>query len=287
METEHSKPQTVHFDITSGKIENQKSFNGAPYIIFQKHTNESVSPHWHPQSEFWLIQEGTGKVTLGSTTYDVQAGDIVYINSKVKHSMDKNDSRGLAYLCLIVENSFMEECGVSGATLFKEVIHDKDITKLINDIHTEATMKRAHFELKIKADLINIAVLLTRDHFILQSGGQKVVTEKPCESTVRDVIDYIQNNYRSKISLSKIAKSCHISKCYMCRIFKETTGDTVLSYLNNIRCIYAEYLICTTNMSVADAAEASGFGSAAYFSRVFKKIYGYPPIHAKSRSKAF
>lgn len=44
METEHSKPQIVHFDITSGKIENQKSFNGAPYIIFQKHTNESVKP---------------------------------------------------------------------------------------------------------------------------------------------------------------------------------------------------------------------------------------------------
>ncbi|MDY6314466.1 MAG: AraC family transcriptional regulator [Clostridia bacterium] len=287
METEHSKPQIVHFDITSGKIENQKSFNGAPYIIFQKHTNESVSPHWHPQSEFWLIQEGIGKVTLDSTTYNVQAGDIVYINSKVKHSMDKKDARGLSYLCLIVENYFMEECGVSDATLFEEVIRDNEITRLINDIYLEALHKPDSFELKIKADLIGIAVLLTRDHFMLQSGERKAIPETSGEATARNIIDYIQSNYQSKLSLSKIAKSCHLSKCYMCRVFKEATGDTILSYINNIRCIYAEYLICTTNMSVADAAEASGFSSAAYFSRVFKKIYGYPPIHAKSRSKAF
>lgn len=82
METEHSKPQIVHFDITSGKIENQKSFNGAPYIIFQKHTNESVSPHWHPQSEFWLIQEGIGKVTLDSTTYNVRQATLCISTAK-------------------------------------------------------------------------------------------------------------------------------------------------------------------------------------------------------------
>lgn len=275
----------MHFDITPGKTNSHKSFSDTPYIIFRNHTNESVAPHRHPQTEFWLVREGIGKVTLDGTTHDIEAGDIVYINGKVKHSMDKNDTHGLSYLCLIVANSFIEECGIADMVPSKEVIRNYEITGLINDLYLEALHKPESFELKIKADLIGIAVILKREHLVTQSERRKSASGTSGAAAVKNIIDYIQSNYRSRLSLSKIAKSCHMSKCYMCRVFKDVTGDTVFSYINNIRCIYAQYLICTENISVADAARASGFSSAAYFSRVFKKIYGYPPFHAKSRSK--
>jgi AraC-like DNA-binding protein len=41
-------------------------------------------------------------------------------------------------------------------------------------------------------------------------------------------------------------------------------------------------LLAQGTLSVGEISDACGFSDEKYFSRAFKKVYGYPPSHFKS-----
>lgn len=279
-----TKPHIIYFDITCGSSENKRPFGKSPYIIFQFRKGKPVHPHRHTQMELWFVQDGYGKVNLNYNTYQLRPGSIVFINSNVLHSMSESDAAELEYFCLVADYSFMEEYGIDRNFLFEEVFHDNEICNFMIDIYQNINKRTEYMEIAIKNSLSNIAVNLIQKHYLIPAAVSLGENQNHSE-LVKDIIDYIQDNYLSHISLNKLAAENKISKCYMCRVFKEITGDTVLSYINHLRCIRAEFLIQTENISVSNASEMCGFKSAAYFSKVFKKVYGYPPSEAKMSNK--
>ncbi len=93
------------------------------------------------------------------------------------------------------------------------------------------------------------------------------------------VVDYLNNNYQdSEISVSSLAEQFHIQSGYLGRLFQEFTGQSILSYLMDIRMKRARDLLMTCpDMSVAQVSQAVGFGGSAYFTTSFKKYYGVSP----------
>lgn len=65
-------------------------------------------------------------------------------------------------------------------------------------------------------------------------------------------------------------------------IFKSHTGLSPLEYLNRVRILRALELLQTTHHSIADIAEQVGIHDPNYFTRIFKKLIGYPPSYFKS-----
>jgi quercetin dioxygenase-like cupin family protein len=44
------------------------------------------SPHTHPYTEFFVVNEGVGRFTAGGATFDARAGDVVIVPPGVVHS---------------------------------------------------------------------------------------------------------------------------------------------------------------------------------------------------------
>lgn len=61
---------------------------------------------------------------------------------------------------------------------------------------------------------------------------------------------------------------------YLCRIFKEYTGKTVVDYINELRIDNACHEMTVKGMSVTRAAYDSGFNNLSYFCKVFKHYKG-------------
>lgn len=53
-------------------------------------------------------------------------------------------------------------------------------------------------------------------------------------------------------------------------------------YLNHVRISRALELLQVTSLSIAEIASRVGIYDANYFSRLFKKVTGYPPRYFKS-----
>ena len=61
------------------------------------------------------------------------------------------------------------------------------------------------------------------------------------------------------------------------KFFKTHMGTGFIEYLNNYRLTIAERLLRTSDSSVLEIAELSGFENLSYFNRVFKRKYGQSP----------
>jgi YesN/AraC family two-component response regulator len=113
------------------------------------------------------------------------------------------------------------------------------------------------------------------DNYCVDKVGSPMVNDANSDY-VRFTLDFINENFASNIKIGDIADDLHISKTYLSSVFSKTTGVTISTYLNEIRCRNAMIFI-KNGMPVTKAAYAVGYNDAAYFSRIFKKLKGYPP----------
>lgn len=88
------------------------------------------------------------------------------------------------------------------------------------------------------------------------------------------VISYIIKNYRKKISVIEIADEFGLTPNYLHAIFKQVKGTTIIDYLTAYRMNMAKTYIERFGLRAYEAAELVGIDDPAYFSRVFKKLYG-------------
>lgn len=70
---------------------------------------------------------------------------------------------------------------------------------------------------------------------------------------------------------------------HLCRIFKAFYGISPLTYLNLLRLENAASKLNNPRTGVAAVAEAAGFNSPAYFSRIFKRHFGMSPREWQNR----
>lgn len=102
----------------------------------------------------------------------------------------------------------------------------------------------------------------------------KHASDSGYSASVRKAIAYIEEFYASNITLEEIASKIEISKSYLSMLFKQETGINLIVFLNQYRIGRGKKLLATTNLKIYQIADAIGFGSPYYFSKVFKTMTG-------------
>lgn len=98
------------------------------------------------------------------------------------------------------------------------------------------------------------------------------------ETLVRDVINYINDNYCDRyLSCVSVADKFNISQPYLSVILKKHTGMSYGDYVNSLRIKEAKKLLKESGLSVNEIAEKLGYGSGNGFMRTFKNIEGVTP----------
>lgn len=95
---------------------------------------------------------------------------------------------------------------------------------------------------------------------------------------VADSIDYINKNlFNQSLSLTDIAENINVHKVYLCRIFKEETGENVTQYILKARIEKSKEIILSTNYKLYEISDKLGFNTPQQFSILFKKVTGITP----------
>lgn len=106
---------------------------------------------------------------------------------------------------------------------------------------------------------------------VLGSAGQ---SDSRYSSSVKQSIAYIEKHYHLNITLEDVSRHVEISKSYLSMLFKQETGTNLVTYINQYRIEEGKKLLVATKMKIYEIADAIGFGSPYYFSKVFKEITG-------------
>ena len=94
---------------------------------------------------------------------------------------------------------------------------------------------------------------------------------------ITNILDYLDTNLYTKISINQISKIFFFNKDYIMRVFKNELNITIFEYINYKKVYMSLDDLIYTNDSILSIALRSGFSSQEYFSEIFKKPIGINP----------
>ncbi len=243
--------------------------------------------------EFLCVDKGEVDVVSDREHQSLHSGDIIFHKPNEFHSVSAN---GVIAPNLVVI-SF--ECEDSAMNFFK----DKILTigeaerRLLAQIITEARscfegpldnpyqeqlvlkeVPRFGSQQMIKLYLEQLFIHLFRNFSYVEhlKPPANLMPEKS-EALYNSIIDYMERNIRSRLTMETICRDNLISTSQLKAIFHQRENCGVIQYFNTMKITRAKELIRNRRMNFTQIADHLGYSSVHYFSRQFKRITGMTP----------
>lgn len=96
---------------------------------------------------------------------------------------------------------------------------------------------------------------------------------------------FIATRFDQPISLETVIREVVVSRYYFCRLFKQTTGLTFMTFLARLRVKKALALLADPALRITRVAEKAGFGSLPRFNAAFKQQVGMSPTQYRRMAR--
>jgi AraC-like DNA-binding protein len=270
-----------------------KSFPLAIYkTLLRKNKLGYVQLHWHDEIQFALVTKGRVNFTVDQSSYIVEEGGGIFINSNSLHSAKPLDQSDCEYICIDVApdffwgpsasairqkyfEPFLKSKSVSSVALNRTTDWEKYILESINGIYVVYDEKEFGFELEMQYILLKILhKMIVNCHWPESEASSHSYIE---DQRIKKTLSYIQESYKQKITLEDISKNANLSRAECSRFFKRMTGQTPFEYLISYRINQSTLLLRNSDLSITEIAYETGFGSVSYYIEKFRKQTNYTP----------
>lgn len=233
-------------------------------------SNNMPRSHKHTDYELYYLTEGERYLFVKDRFYTAQAGDIFLIAPGTEHRT--LDSSRLAYRRIT--------CNISPALIPQGSAPEQELYFVRPDSRTaEALQKEADAIYSDASPLVQFAaamkmlsILLTQPEYRKEQAKVSPTLEK-----IAEILNYLETHYTSDINLIALSEQFFISEYYLCRLFKEYTGRTILGFVTELRIQHARKLLLDTTLQIHTIAVESGFGSVSAFTSAFRRSMGCSP----------
>lgn len=236
--------------------------------------------HWHEEAEFLFCLEGEICISIDTKNHKIKKGQLVFLKPEVLHDITINNAE---YYFLIINKKLFKENNIDIDNIaVEQIIKSRETEDIFHKIQEERLLEKPFFRSHMQAYIILMISDILRKYSYASNTLQVDLKTKNKLSLVKSATKYIYDNYSKEITIDEISKEIGISKYYLCHIFKDLIGKSIIEYSNCIRCEKAKYLLLYSNLSMSQIYEMCGFSDPAYFSRTYKKIIGVSPSKTKS-----
>jgi AraC-like DNA-binding protein/mannose-6-phosphate isomerase-like protein (cupin superfamily) len=264
-----------------------------PTII--NNINGFIPLHWHDEFQFVLIIKGESVFQIYEDKILLKEGQGLFINSGSLHKALDVNNTGCVYICLNVSPHFVLSQELYStyvypyiqATNLPYLYFDnseqwgKNIIDAIKKINLLINEKTSYYEIEITAQLTLIWQNLIINGFQLEYNQ----TEMLNNNRMKQMLNWIHQNYADKIQLGDIARVGQLSRSECCRFFKRILKTTPLNYVIEYRIQKSLVLLQKEDVNVTEVAYQVGFNSTSYFIDKFRKSMKMTPLAYKKYKK--
>lgn len=259
--------------------------------IDDNHPRYVMSFHWHVEYEIILILKGSLTVTLDEKSFTAGVGDVIFVNSGILHG---GIPEQCVYECIVFDmNAFLKMNAVC-AEYIQKIVHQNimvyhhftqkqpEVLQVVSTLFDSMRQKNRGYEMIVFGQFYHFFGLVFSNHYYLENIP-KARRDYKRILQLKQVVEFIEKNYTTQITLQQLSASVSMSPKYFCRFFSEMTHQTPMDYLNRQRIEQACYQLTTTDDSITEIAYRNGFNDLSYFIRTFRKYKGITPGKYKRR----
>ena len=231
---------------------------------------------WGEKNSLHFVLHGRGTLIAGGETKTLYKGDVflLYAGEEYEYYPDPMDPWSYIWVdfCSNDTQALFAPCGLSSKN---PVIHVNDLTSMMGMLKLlyESYDASALQQLKCSAHFMLILGELIKNAEKKSFGGVSSFKQQH----VRNIVAYINNNFRLPLTIRQIAIANQISTSRMMTLFAELVGISPIAYLNSFRVSTACEVLRTTDIPIGKVASMVGVEDPLYFSRLFRKCKGMSP----------
>lgn len=254
------------------------------------HAQQTLLAHLHYHNEFELLvaTKGTLSVQVEECSYIIPQGEGIFINSGRLHTISGQGGEvhgfvavvfDYSLLCHERETMYLKYIQPLIAGGFKIVqLLQGEACRLVCSIGEAYAAGAFGSEIYIKQSLLHILHLL-----LMKAENVTPATENSKSLLVKEVLDYMKQNFREPVSLQVLAEQVHVSREYLCRTFRALADCSPIDFLNRYRIRQSTFLLAQTDKSILEIAQACGFNHSSYYGKLFLEYMGCTPTEYRKR----
>lgn len=252
----------------------------------------AVSLHWQSSMELIYIKKGTGIVQCGVDILEAQPGDLFIIPPAMLHALRALSNQRMEYENFFFDLRFLglhntDICAqkyllplANGQLKLPVLIRQNhpqypEIASCLKACETLCQSCEKGYELGVKANIMKLIFLL------LQSSSAPSLSHQ--DERLSQLLQTIEEHYAEPFSIEDAARQCGYSNSHFMRWFKETTGSSFISYLNERRLAAAASGLLNSKDTILSISQRCGFDNLSHFNRQFKKAYGCSPSEYRKK----
>lgn len=253
-----------------------------------------LKEHMHGSFELDFILDGTARCRRGSETRIVRPGDIVLFNPHEPHGFVAREDNVLTMLSLQIHQLFIRRYVEIVPKLRFNCNEIEDLPReqyeALKKVLFQTAIAHFHNNTSDKFNTFGYATLLlgrlvsTISWELAQNPDS---SEKELEkSRVQRLINYIDENYRQKITLSMLAEMEGISSTHLSHFFRKAFGVSFQAYLSAQRLEKALVLMRDKTIPIVDICMNCGFSDSRYLEAACQKAFGCSVAEYRERIEA-
>lgn len=288
---------------TDHQLREQMSHDTAVFPITYFHDELATLPnhegplHWHPEFEIATAQSGTLDFQVGQEHITLHAGDSIFVNGNILHSIRQLSDGKPDPMPNIVFSGTM--IAPETSTIYKKYVspvsdcdslpyilfrQGDSANELISEIYRQFREQGDCYELIVQRKLSEIFELIYKD-FDALPRSETTRVQLVTGIRIQKMLSYIYEHYAEAVTLEDIAASANISRSEAGRCFRSYMSCSPVDALIQHRLQVSHRLLTETTLSLQEISSECGFNSVNYFSRKFRAHYGYAPSRKRVLGK--
>lgn len=261
-------------------------------IYVQHDRSRFTSIHKQPGAEIHIVCEGEANLFIGSRVLPQRPGRVAVFGGSTPHQLISDDARPFSRTVVCVDFGKLQPWELDGEP------HPFGVYRQWTRSPTQFTLTEAEFgELErvgaalvrelydkklgwqhmLQARLVELTTLLQRSAERPGKGAAGGAPAKLSDLTVAGA-RYVQEHLADDLTLTGMAERLGVSPEHLTRTFQRDLRVSFYRYVLLLRVEEAKRLLWgRTDLSVAEVAEAVGFGSLSHFSATFQKLTEQTP----------
>lgn len=258
------------------------------YFSIAHLTKEEKTMHMHIHDcyELYYSISGGKQFLIDNKLYNIAPGDLFVINQYETHHLTQIDQAIHERIVISICPEFLNALSTNQTNLAHCFTQHPESFNHQLSLSSEYQKRFLYYINKILSandyggDIIEKCAFQELMLFI-----NTIYSENTCDllessfkynKQVNDILSYINNHIEQVITIEELSNHFYLSTSYICRIFKATTGTTIVKYITARRISIAKTLLAN-GTSVTDTFLQCGFNDYSNFVRAFTKAVGISP----------
>ncbi|GAF64767.1 putative DNA-binding protein [Bacillus sp. TS-2] len=242
-----------------------------------KHIQGPAISHYYL---IYFVTDGEGVFTIHNKSYHLKKGQGFLIYPNIPFFIQANEENPWCYYWLgfngLQANTLLSQVNLSAYQPVFAYQNQNELLHLFEQFISLSHSKHTLLELKGLSTLYSIFSLLG-DSKPSEPSIYSDTRKHTKSHYVHKVVEFIEQNFFHKITISRIADSIGLNRSYLCSLFKTQFHCSIQEYLIYFRINKSCSLLRDTHHSIGDISRAVGYEDPLLFSKTFKKLKGVSP----------